>query len=261
MDNIEAWNQLTEFCGPRDLPDLSPISIQERLATNQVDVAVLFGGSIIAGGDVFAEAIRHGIAKHYVIVGGHGHTTATLRQLMQTELSELQVTDQSEAALFQAYLKTKYGLAADLLETASTNCGNNITNLLALLDAQQIQANSFLLMQDASMQRRMAAGLLKERPQAQIINYATYQVRFVKQGDHLGFDHQPAGMWDLKRYQSLLMGEIPRLRDDEAGYGPRGKHFIAHVDVPSPVLAAFEQLRQQYPELIRVANQKFASHK
>ena len=57
------------------------------------------------------------------------------------------------------------------------------------------------------------------------------------------------------------MGEIPRLRDDEAGYGPRGKHFIAHVEVPALVLAAFEQLRQQYPGLIREANQKFASHK
>ena len=31
------------------------------------------------------------------------------------------------------------------------------------------------------------------------------------------------------------MGEVPRLRDDEHGYGPLGRGFIAHVDVPDEV--------------------------
>lgn len=37
---------------------------------------------------------------------------------------------------------------------------------------------------------------------------------------------------------SLLWGEIPRLTDDADGYGPRGKNFIAHVDIPTEVRAA-----------------------
>lgn len=258
-DDVTAWNVLVNFCGPRDLAELTKESLQDEAHFDQVDVAVLFGGSIVVGGDVLAKAIQQGLAKRYLIVGGHGHTTTTLRQLMQTELPNLKVTDQSEAELFQAYLKAKYNLQADLLETESTNCGNNITNLLSLLDQNGIQANSFLLMQDASMQRRMAAGLLKCRPTAQVINYATYRAHFINDHGRPAFDQYPNGMWTVERYQSLLLGEIPRLRDDQAGYGPQGKDFIAHVDVPDEVMVAFNQLSQQHPELIRAANSAFAS--
>ncbi|WFO09213.1 hypothetical protein MAY76_13230 [Edwardsiella ictaluri] len=41
---------------------------------------------------------------------------------------------------------------------------------------------------------------------------------------------------------SLLLGEIPRLRDDERGYGPRGRDFIAHVTIPDTVEAAFTRV-------------------
>jgi hypothetical protein len=46
----------------------------------------------------------------------------------------------------------------------------------------------------------------------------------------------------MERFVSLILGEIPRLRDDERGYGPKGRGFIAHVDVPDGVLAAFSRL-------------------
>lgn len=39
---------------------------------------VLFGGSIIAGGGILAEAIQNEVAKKNIIVGGAGHTTETL---------------------------------------------------------------------------------------------------------------------------------------------------------------------------------------
>lgn len=47
----------------------------------------------------------------------------------------------------------------------------------------------------------------------------------------------------------LILGEISRLRDDENGYGPRGKDFIVHVDVPEPVIGAYERLKKEYPEI------------
>lgn len=55
------------------------------------------------------------------------------------------------------------------------------------------------------------------------------------------------------------MGEIPRLNDDENGYGPRGKNFISHVDIPQDVKYAFEELKRRFPESIREANPRFAS--
>ena len=68
-------------------------------------------------------------------------------------------------------------------------------------------------------------------------------------------------MWDIERYISLLMGEIPRLSDDENGYGPKGKGFIAHVEIPTEVRKAFTDLCHIYPELIREANPLYASIK
>jgi len=62
---------------------------------------------------------------------------------------------------------------------------------------------------------------------------------------------QQQGVWDVDRYISLLLGEIPRLRDDEGGYGPAGKNFIDHIDVPAEVEEAHARLAQRYPQLLR----------
>ena len=51
-------------------------------------------------------------------------------------------------------------------------------------------------------------------------------------------------LWDMDRFLGLILGEIVRLRDDEEGYGPRGKGFIGHVDVPEAVLEAYARLEK-----------------
>ena len=66
-------------------------------------------------------------------------------------------------------------------------------------------------------------------------------------------------MWDVERYMTLLMGEIPRLTDGEGGYGPKGKGFIAHVDVPQSVREAFEQLRGAFSDRVRAADARYAT--
>lgn len=50
-------------------------------------------------------------------------------------------------------------------------------------------------------------------------------------------------LWRLPRFLGLVMGEIPRLRDDEEGYGPKGKGFIVHVDVPDEVEEAWKRIK------------------
>lgn len=67
------------------------------------------------------------------------------------------------------------------------------------------------------------------------------------------------GKRDVDRYVNLLMGEITRLTDDANGYGPLGKNFIAHVDIPEEVQHAFEELRKVYGSQIREANPLYAS--
>lgn len=58
---------------------------------------------------------------------------------------------------------------------------------------------------------------------------------------------------------NLLMGEIPRLTDNDAGYGPNSKNYIAHDDIPPEVQAAFERLQAVYGAQNRAANSLYAS--
>lgn len=52
----------------------------------------------------------------------------------------------------------------------------------------------------------------------------------------------PSGLWSPERFLSLIMGEIPRLRDDENGYGPLGRGFIPHVDIPVEIETAYQHV-------------------
>lgn len=253
----ENINTIADFCAPRDFSSLTQAAMQDAVSTPQVDVMVLFGGSILAGGDVLAEAIKNKIAHTYVIVGGAGHTTETLRQRVHAEYPAIETANLPEAEVFQRYLRTVHGCEADYLETASTNCGNNISYLLDLLHAHGVPCRSLVLTQDATMQRRMAAGLAKMAPDIRCLNYAAYRAEVVMQNNTLTYAQNVHGMWDIDRYVNLLMGEIPRLTDDADGYGPRGKNFIAHVDVPTEVRAAHAALQPVYGT--RAANPAFAS--
>ncbi|HEM3467716.1 TPA: YdcF family protein [Streptococcus suis] len=255
----QAVNQLAQFCGPRDLSSLTKQALQTEQGLEQVDVLAFFGGSILAGGDQLAEAIRNKLAKTYVIVGGAGHTTDGLRQQVRDHFPQLNPTGLTEAEIFQAYLGQKYGLSVDLLETSSTNCGNNITYLLELLAEKGIDFQSILLMQDATMQRRMGATMKKYAADKLLLNYASYQVTVREEEGQLQFDNAPFGMWDMDRYLSLLLGEIPRLRDDEEGYGPRGADYLAHIDIPEAVEESYQLVQEKTGLASRKANPKFSS--
>lgn len=259
-ETAQAVNILSDFCGCRDVPVLSRAALLNQYGFDQTDVMVLFGGSILCGGDVLADAMRAGVAKKYAIVGGEGHTTQALRERMHAAFPAIETRNRSEAEVFAAYLKHRYGLISDFLECASTNCGNNITYLLKLLENAGITPRSIILCQDAAMQRRMDAGLRKYvSPDVEIINFAAYTAHVVVKDGVLAYDRNIWGMWDLPRYLTLLMGEIPRLRDDANGYGPRGAGYIAHVDIPEKVLAAFKRLKETAGISIRRADPQFAS--
>ena len=75
-------NVLGAFLGMRDLSELSVQGLKARCGLKQVDVMVLFGGSILQGGQVLAQAMEQNLARRYLIVGGEGHTTQSLRDQM-----------------------------------------------------------------------------------------------------------------------------------------------------------------------------------
>ena len=235
----DAINTISAFLGCRDIPKLTKEALRSAYGFSQADVMVLFGGSIIAGGDVLAQAMRDCVAKTYVIVGGVGHTTQALRDTVQKLYPDIKTQDKCEAEIFQAYLQYRYSLKADYLETRSTHCGNNITNLLKLLESNAVPCENIILCQDATMQLRMCATLRKYRPDFRIINFASYRAQITPD---LTFAGSIPGMWPFPRFVSLLLGEIKRLADTPEGYGPNGKNFLAHVDIPKKVEEACEDL-------------------
>ncbi|MFH5810107.1 ElyC/SanA/YdcF family protein [Companilactobacillus sp. FL22-1] len=262
QNDLDNFNLLGKFLGQRDISALSKASLQAKYQLPQADVFVLFGGSILYGVDILATAIQQQVAKKYVIVGGFGHTTATLQKAVALQYPDIPAQEMQEAEIFAALLKRRFNLEVDYLETKSTNCGNNITYLLQLLAENHLDFRSIILAQDATMQKRMSACLAKYlSPSIQIINFATYQNELIFKDQQVAFSKEILGMWTPKRYMQLLMGEIPRLTDDSNGYGPNGKNFIAHVDIPQNVQAAFEALNEKYPQINRPSNNLYSSKK
>lgn len=155
-------------------------------------------------------------------------------------------------------------LAGGATETRSTNSGDNITFLFRLLRGHGIKPKALLLIQDATMQRRPGAVVRHQEPQVRIVNYAAHRTRVVVRAtaggqpaspdsvlDSLIYADEPSGMWDIDRYLTLLMGEIPRLTDAPGGYGPHGANLIARADIPENVTAAFDALKHEFPTHIK----------
>jgi uncharacterized SAM-binding protein YcdF (DUF218 family) len=255
---VDSINTLVRFCARRDVPALTREAVRAA-AGAPADVAILFGGTILAGADVFAGALREQVAARYMIVGGQGHTTGALRRSLRERTGWTDMESSTEAALLDRYLRERHGLAADLLEHDSTNCGANARNAVALLRARRLPHGRLILIQDATMQQRMdAAFRLHANPATQLINYASHQATVALTDGVLTYPDPPEGMWPIDRYVTLLMGEVPRLTDDANGYGPAGRGYIAHVEVPPEVRRAFACLRETTDFATRAADPQWA---
>jgi len=126
----DSINTLVRFCARRDIPALTRAALQAATGT-VADVAILFCGTILAGADVFADAMREHVASRYMIVGGQGHTTGALRRSLRECMGWDDIESSTEAALLNRYLRERHGLTAGLLEHGSTNCGSNARNAVA----------------------------------------------------------------------------------------------------------------------------------
>jgi uncharacterized SAM-binding protein YcdF (DUF218 family) len=255
---VSSINTLVRFCARRDVPALTREALRS-VAVAPADVAILFGGTIVAGADVLAGAMREQVASRYMIVGGQGHTTGVLRRSLGQRMGWDDIGSSTEAALLDRYLRERHGLTAEVLEHDSTNCGSNARNAVALLRASRLPHGQLILIQDATMQQRMdAAFRLHADPATQLISYASHQTTVTLIDGRLAYPAPPEGMWPVDRYVSLLMGEVPRLTDDAGGYGPAGRGYIAHVDVPPEVRHAFTYLRDTTDFATRTADAQWA---
>ena len=147
-----------------------------------------------------------------------------------------------------------------LVEDKSTNCGANAIETRRILESHSVAIpKEIMVVQDPTMARRTVAGFRKVYEdvgdQIEFQFCPTFvpcvQEAASSEGSALCFDdalrrYPASSIWEMPRFIDLLLGEIPRLRDDGNGYGPRGKGFIAHVDVPEEVEEAWQVLNRMF---------------
>jgi hypothetical protein len=197
----------------------------------QVDLMLLFGGSLPATWQIAAEAVKSGQVGTLMLVGGRGHTTDALLATMGRDADSAE----SEAELIADWLRDVHGIQDVILETRSTNCGNNVTFAEQVAARHGLRPRTVALVQDPTMQRRMDARFRR-----------TWSLGGAVAVNRPGPDSRSA--WPWRRWVALVLGEVPRLRDNAHGYGPRGRDFIAHVDVPDEVEAAHRALLAAHPD-------------
>ena len=252
-DNL---NILGDFLSKRDIEDLSKATLIKKYGIKQVDLLILLGGSIVYGCEIAGKAFNDGIAKQLMIVGGEGHTTSLLRKAISERYTSIITQNRMEADIILDLLYEKYSISKNniFVEKESTNCGENATFSLKLARDKGISPKTVIIMQDSSMQLRMDATYKREWRECNtiFIGYASYKAHVIIKDGELAFeDNNICGMWSMEHYITLLLGEIPRLHDTPKGYGPNGKNYIVHVDIPTGVLEAFENLKIHYAKYVR----------
>ncbi|MGV8984091.1 hypothetical protein [Clostridium sp.] len=109
------------------------------------------------------------------------------------------------------------------------------------------------------MQLRTHASFLKQwnEEETLFISYSPFipQLKVSEKSDGYLNSDIP-GLWAKDRFIDLIMGEIPRLSDDANRYGPKGKGFISHVDIPKEVLNSYQRLLTYYKEYNEIKGRK-----
>jgi uncharacterized SAM-binding protein YcdF (DUF218 family) len=229
--NLDAINELASFLALQD-------------AAVPTDVGVLVGCSVLANATTIAEGYFAGHYPKIFVCGGIGHSTQDLRDLVQERFPGIETEGRAESEIFRSLLTEVHQVPNDVIEieARSTNCGGNAKETRAELANLGWSVESLTLVQDPTMQRRTDATFRKvweDQPKVRFVNRAPFVPKAI--ATDAGLDVEPQA-WPFDRFLSLILGEIPRLRDDENGYGPRGRGYLVHVDIPHSVEAAFQTL-------------------
>jgi len=255
-------NTLSTFLAHPRLPDLS--------ACQPVDCIILCASAVLSQAAVVFRALEQNpsLAKTLVLVGGIGHSTTYIYEAVARHprfhaLAE-KVRGLAEARVLELILRTYFDVeritsegCCVLIEDQSTNCGANAIQTRKVLEGAGVPTpRSCVVVQDPTMSRRTIASFQKlyddlpAESHPSFISCPVFVPTMRKDGEALVYDiqgpHAPqhAELWDHERLFSLLVGEIPRLRDDENGYGPQGSDFIVHVDVPAEVEIAAKRVQE-----------------
>lgn len=242
-DDIAAINTVARFLALDDVGDWT------RQDTPTFDLVVLAGNALLWTLEGAVKKARS-TGVPLLISGGIGHSTGLLAAAVDAHpvYRKALASQTSEARLLGDIAAMFLGLDQSrlLLEDTSTNCGENGLFSRRFLDGIGLAPTSLLLIQDPLMQRRTDASFRQAWTNAtrpKIVNWPVQVPRIGYRNGRIDYLQSPnSRKWTPDRFLSLLTGEIQRLTDDESGYGPRGKGFLPHIDVPDDVHAAWRHI-------------------
>ena len=242
-DDIVAINTVARFLALDDL------GAADKGTPPAFDLVVLAGNALLWTLEGAVKTAR-ATGVPLLISGGIGHSTGLLATAVDAHpvYRKALAGQTSEARLLGDIAAMFLGLDQSrlLLEDASTNCGENARFTRRVLDGLGLAPGAMLLVQDPLMQRRTDASFRQAWEDAQCPRIVNWPVQIPQLGYHAGridyLNSPNSKKWTPERFMSLLTGEIPRLVDDENGYGPRGKGFLPHIDIPREVLAAWRHI-------------------
>lgn len=249
---VSDLNRIIKFLAKRDISSIEQRALKDSFNIEKVDLIILLGNSITYTLNVASYAFKNGIADKLMIVGGIGHSTSYLVANVYNNplYKDTETSGLPEADIFKSILIRHLGMLEKdiIIENKSTNCGSNAVEALRVLKENNMYPKSIILTQDPTMQLRSHASFTKvwnSEKNVQFISYAPFIPLLELRDNNLYFsDNSIDGIWDLDRFLSLLLGEIPRLNDSKDGYGPNGKGFISHVDIPDDIFTAYENVTQ-----------------
>jgi hypothetical protein len=264
-DNVSDINLVAGF--------LAHAQVSSLLTCPPIDVLVLCGNAILPiAENVFAALeVRKDLAGTLVICGGIGHSTHYLYDAVRRKARyaslRAKVDGLPEARVLELILREHHpqlighmetGELRLIIEDQSTNCGANAVETRRVLEVNhEPSPRTCLIVQDPTMSLRTLAAFQHTytgiSPQPVFSTCPVFVPKvMLDRGERLRVEAtagssrkeiDSAELWEAKRFVDLLMGEIPRLRDDANGYGPKGKNFIVHVNIPQQVEAAWSRLR------------------
>jgi hypothetical protein len=258
MSHVTDINTVSRFLSQEDIPDLSK--------TEPVDTIILCVCSVLLSSETVFEIIqeRPDITKTLVLCGGIGHSTTLIYEAVARHprfssiAPEVQGLPEAQVllAIFNHFFAP--GFTAErpppriLVEDRSVTCHTNASETRKLLEASGVPTPaSAVIVQDPTMVRRTVAcfqRVYEDMPNPpKFLGCPIFVPLVGSGGDDEKLVYAAPGipaelMWDMDRFLNLVMGEYPRLRDDENGYGPKGNHTIVHVDIPPEVEEAWKRL-------------------
>ncbi|MBO0480942.1 YdcF family protein [Candidatus Enterococcus courvalinii] len=244
---IDNWNQLLTFLA-------DPPAMDAARHRQTAPLLILAGNGLPVLVDHAADLLRKKQIEQIFLVGGIGHATPILRRNFE-EQGFLFSETLSESEMYRRYLQEKYHFsdAQLLVEPHSTNSGENAQFALDKLQELQLSPRKVLLMNDPILQRRTRATFEKvwENTTVEFENYVPIVPQLACWRDEdtntiMTFTQTELNyQWPSDYFKSLVLGEIARLHDDEYGYGPKGKGYLKHIEIPAEIWTAYQAILSQ----------------